>query len=90
MSDLPNLDDIETISETVEFGVESHLDNTENVLKRLMINIQAFKKIEQENNKLKQMILENQKLIKQDFKEKLENAETPEQLYQLISDKENE
>ena len=74
MSKLPNLEDIETVSENEIFSVEGHLDNTEQVLKRLMINIQAFKKIEQENKKLKQMILENQKLIKQDFKKKLEEV----------------
>lgn len=74
MSKLPNLKDIETVSENEIFSVEGHLDNTEQVLKRLMINIQAFKKIEQENNKLKQMILENQTLIKQDFKKKLEEV----------------
>ncbi len=48
----------------------SNLPNLKDI--ETMINIQAFKKIEQENNKLKQMILENQKLIKQDFKKKLE------------------
>ena len=57
MSKLPNLKDIETVSETIEFGVESHLDNTENVLKRLMINIQAFKKIEQELGREIQLLI---------------------------------
>ncbi|MEM2139066.1 MAG: hypothetical protein QXM96_02850 [Candidatus Woesearchaeota archaeon] len=52
------------------FVKKNSLESTEAVLKKLLINIESFKKIEQENNELKKILLENQKILNYDYKKK--------------------
>jgi hypothetical protein len=80
---MPELPDIEEI-EFSDGSVTDSLQSTESVLKRLLINLNAFKKIEDENKKLKVVLLKNQELLKKNFKKKLEelnaNLKAKEQL----------
>lgn len=59
------------------------LMNTEAILKKLLINIEAFKKIEQENNELKKQLIANQNLLKFDYKRKFS------ELNKLLKEKED-
>jgi hypothetical protein len=71
MLKLPNIKELEIISEKRASSVNRNLATTESILKRLLINIEAFKKIELENKKLRHEILVNQTILKKDFNEKL-------------------
>jgi hypothetical protein len=74
MKKLPDFEEIRLIPEKVPTSVNASLDSTENVLKRLLLNIEAFKKIENENTKLRDIILKNQSILKQDYKKKLDTV----------------
>jgi hypothetical protein len=71
MHKLPDVDDI-TLDSTKELAA------TEAVLKRLLSNIESFKKIEEDSIRLRNILLKNQVLLKKDFAQKLMNisAET--------------
>jgi len=72
MQKLPDLKDIELVSTKESLSTFSNLQKTENILKRLLINIEAFKQIESDNIQLRDMLLKNQNQLKQEYKKKLE------------------
>jgi hypothetical protein len=70
MQKLPDFREISISSE--EVSSSSDMAKTEEILKRLLINIEAFKKIENENIRLRKTLLENQNILKGAYKQKLE------------------
>jgi len=54
------------------------LSSTEHILKRLLINVEAFKKIEQENKLLQKELVENQELIKSRYYDDLQSIKEKE------------
>ncbi|NTV24016.1 MAG: hypothetical protein HGA85_06640 [Nanoarchaeota archaeon] len=71
MPQLPDINEVETVVENQESNINVKLYQTEDLLKRLFTNIEAFKRIELENDKLRRNILENQAILKQEYKRKL-------------------
>ncbi len=65
---LPEFDELDGAEES---SAAKALSSTEDVLKRLLMNIFAFKKIEQDNIKLRAAIVRNQELLKTDYRKKL-------------------
>ncbi len=53
---------------------EGMLDNTEEILKRLLINIEAFKRLERNNQKLQQILLSEEAAKKADYRIRVEQA----------------
>ncbi len=76
MKKLPEYNDIgiERNKDISTFTSPAHkeLVSTENILKRLLINIEAFKRIEQENSLIKKELIQNQFVLKREYKRKLD------------------
>lgn len=72
MKKLPDLDNLGLVSEKESLDISKDLNNTEEILKRLLINIEAFKKIEFDNLRLRDSLLKNQSDLKSGFKKKLD------------------
>lgn len=72
MVKLPDLEDLRLVSEGESSDISRDLNNTEQILKRLLINIEAFKRIEIDNMRLRSSLLTNHSSLKSEFKNKLD------------------
>jgi len=68
---LPNIDELELESKKGGSLVNESLEKTEDIVKRLLVNIEAFKKIELDNRNLRRLLLKNQDYLKNEFYNKL-------------------
>src|SRR3989344_1198828 len=71
MHELPKIEELERATANQSVSAIKDLENTENILKRLFLNIEAFKKIEQENLKLRDVLLKNHSELSSNYKNKI-------------------
>ncbi len=67
---LPDFEELDRVTKKEASSVNREISMTEDLLKRLLVNIAAFKKIEENNLKLRKLLLKNQDLIKSDMYDK--------------------
>jgi len=67
MQKLPELSDLD-----LSTSAKSEIENIEGVLKKLLVNIEALKSIQNDNVHLRNILLQNQHLLREDFEKKIQ------------------